>query len=166
MRKILVGQQPGKLNPPSKPLWAEHAGSTGYRIAMMAGLERDEYHEVFERFNINTLTDVKFSVTGVTKARGLRIRTGFREGDLIVALGKEVCECLQLPVPDNYFEFQIASGLGYMYAVIPHPSGLNRFYNSRDNWLQAEDFMRAIVAYPEEYDPDEHPWNKPEADDE
>lgn len=163
MRKILVGQQPGKKNPPNKPLWGEHSGSTGYRLAMMSGLDIEAYHDIYHRVNINHLNDVTFGVNEKTKYNGLRIRATFQPDDLIIALGKDVCECLCLPVPGHYFQFK-KTDKGFMYAVIPHPSGLNRFYNDQENWLDACDFMRAVVAHPGEYDPDEHPWNKPEDD--
>lgn len=172
MRKILVGQQPGGYNDfirseyqhiddrviktrivAPEPLWAGKAGSTGRRLAMLCNLEVEQYHKEFLRFNILPVSSgIPFRVTKYTKEMGRYLKTQFLPEDLVICLGLDVAECIGVELEEPFVMYPTDSGIFYGY--IPHPSGLNRWYNERENWQKAQDFMTALAYYPNEYDPE------------
>lgn len=67
------------------------------------------------------------------------------ECEVIVALGTVVAETIGI-VPVS-FEWQDTElfGRSILAAMIPHPSGLNRFYNDVDNRILAADFLKEAL---------------------
>lgn len=172
MRKILVGQQPGNFNDfirdeyiqiderliktrtiAPEPLWAGKAGSTGRRIAMLCNLEVEDYHRTFLRFNILPVSSGgTFRVSKYTKQMGRHLKLQFLPDDMVICLGKDVVECIGVELEEPFVMYPTDSGIFYGY--IPHPSGANRWYNEKENWQQAQDFMTALAYYPNEYEPE------------
>lgn len=172
MRKILVGQQPGGYNDQIRdefiqiderliktrtiapePLWAGKAGSTGRRLAMLCNMEVDVYHKTFARFNILPISGgTSFRVNKYAKEMGRYLKKQFQPEDMVVCLGLDVVECIGVELEEPFTFYPTESGV--FYAYIPHPSGLNHWYNERENWSQAQDFMTAFAYYPEEFEPE------------
>ncbi len=144
MKKWLIGQQPSR-NPPSQALSAEDPAWAGFRLASLCGMTTDEYHKAFERRNVNYLTEGQFKVDPPAKVRAFKLTREFQEGDLVVMMGRAVCSCFNLP-SDRLFQFYPTTK-GWLYAVMPHPSSKNRWWNIEENFEYAKEFMSAVVDY-------------------
>jgi len=67
------------------------------------------------------------------------------ECEVIVALGVVVAEAIFIPpISFEWFETDLY-GRRIRAAMIPHPSGLNRFYNDVDNRITAADFFKEAL---------------------
>jgi hypothetical protein len=73
-------------------------------------------------------------------------RHTWEPGDRILLMGRQVANAFGLS--HDYFEWFWVSG-GVKVAVFPHPSGRNRFWNTREQTEQARTFLREFVeAHP------------------
>lgn len=109
------------------PINARVAGSTGWRLWRMAllhtPLTEDDYHEVFDRRNLcGTRWD-----DGVARREAGVIHEFSEPGQLIVVLGRKVQESFGHPSVTPLVVDEVT------YYMIPHPSGLNRWYNDPSN---------------------------------
>lgn len=141
MKPLLVGEAPSKNEVIPQTL----GGRVGKRLAKFAGITIQEYLETFDRMNLlierqdTAEHGFQFDMQQAKEnARNLRLM--FPERRRIILLGKRVAEAFQLPL--IYFEEMRAD---HIYTIIPHPSGINRWYNEPRNIAEIEHFMRMLV---------------------
>lgn len=144
MKKWLIGQQPSR-NVPSQALSADDPSWAGFRLASLCDMTPDQYHKAFERRNVNYLTEGQFKVDSLSRIRAFKLSKGFESGDIVIMMGRAVCSCFGLP-SDRLFQFY-PTEQGWLYAVMPHPSSRNRWWNIEENVEYAKEFMSAVVAY-------------------
>lgn len=148
MRKktVIVGFSPSHDGDPKRPL----AGvGSGHRLARLCGLSVDEYLETFERINLYYDTPKKIDrptrLAGEVTASMLKARFAGRR---IILLGRGVASAFGFGDEDLMVWFRVVSWDTQdrtLFALLPHPSGLNRWYNDVRNVRRAERFLRREV---------------------
>lgn len=150
-RPLLIGMN----NPLSRD--PEHApeGCTGHRLWTMlheaCGASRAEYLRAFERRNVLSGRDWSLSAA---RAEAETLRP-LLAGRTVLLLGRGVPAALRYPETEPLV-WQTQGGLLYAddparWCYVPHPSGLNRWYNEPSNRaalgrLLAELMTKEVVA--------------------
>jgi uracil-DNA glycosylase len=136
MRLLIVGEDYGDTSPSLRS--PEHAlsGDSGRRLAAMIGVPLADFLESTDRMNVVDTPDewgdkqrVQWGLVQVVGA--------MRDRDVIL-LGGKVSRALGIYIP----RFEWSARAGSRIAVMPHPSGRNRFWNDPDNVEKAEAFLR------------------------
>lgn len=149
MKPLLIGEAPSKNESLPRPL----EGRIGRRLAACAGISFDEYLERFERVNLlDVRQDTKekgfeFDRWTATK-RALEIIPTLKGPRNVVLLGKRVADCFG--VVKDWFEphYLVGNFDAYAYPilyVVPHPSGVNRWWNDPAHLEQMRTFMRSLL---------------------
>lgn len=152
VRPLLIGMN----NPQgSHPLWPDPPGCTGHRIWEMiheiTGCEKRQYLRVFERDN---LVDERAWCAVAGRARREAFLTRM-QGRTTVLLGVAVPSCLGLyrppwgswaatPRRDLFADSDFLEKS--RYCIIPHPSGLNRFYNDPNDRTQIATLLASLYV--------------------
>lgn len=142
MKPLIVGEAPSKNEVTERPL----EGRVGRRLAKCCGLSFEDYLERFVRVNLlHVRQDTKehgflFDLPAAKK-EAAQLMTSFARGQIVLLLGGRVAEAFG--VHDHYFA-KVALGKAEAY-ILPHPSGVNRWYNDVSNVMKMETFMRGIV---------------------
>lgn len=145
MKPLLVGEAPSKNEVTETPL----EGRVGRRLADLAGLTVDQYLARFDRVNLlHVRQDTKekgfeFDLPAARDAvRELR-RNGTLRDRAVVLLGHRVAEAFGV---GNLRYFRgMPNGQGGMIWLMPHPSGVNRWWNDQSNCEEAREFMRGLL---------------------
>jgi uracil-DNA glycosylase len=155
----LIGQAPSKLTGESDG--APFSGNSGRRLAR--ALEID-HEALLERFEARNLIDFypgrseyggdRFPIEAASlEANTLRDST-FCPGDVVLLAGRNVARAFGYRDADFlewYVEFAGKRPLGgrdrrvVLYAVVPHPSGLNIFYTRPENVERLRAFFRPLL---------------------
>lgn len=147
-RPVFVGQAPGPRGRPDKPLFPYPVGCAGHRLWKMTGLRRSDYMGLFDR--INVLDYYPGPTFPATEARRVaRSLDDVLVGRLVIFLGVAVARSFGF-VPPSYMAWREHGRPGaesheYVAAVLPHPSGLNRWYNDLVNAREARRFLTNLV---------------------
>lgn len=143
MNPLLIGMNNPLSRHPSDALWPDPPGCTGHRLWEMlrreCGLTPDEYVSTFDR--VNLVTGPWNAVGARLAARSLRVEIAGRRAAM---LGRGVWTAFRLPIVAPL------DGLRHgetTLLYVPHPSGMNRWYNDEANCRSA---ARAILALREE----------------
>jgi hypothetical protein len=134
LKPLIVGVSPG----PSKLKTIDQSpimGWTGKRLAKLLHMSLQIYALEFERVNLfgesgreKTATSAEF----LCAASWIRSMYDLKERVGAVFLGKRVANAFGwFPVNDT--EFMQCEQTGRLCVCIPHPSGLNRYYNDPNN---------------------------------
>lgn len=147
-RTFLIGQAPSRTSDPSRPL----SGLSGARLAELAGVERlddvFEVRNVLRRFPGRSGGSDSFPLAEARSA-GEFIRAEIR-GRRAILLGRKVALALGFPglVPLVWFEDSdfVRGEDATEVAYLPHPSGLNRFWNDPTRTEAARRFLRKEIS--------------------
>lgn len=147
MTPLIIGQAPGASGGP-EPL----AGRCGQRLADLCGLSLEHYLARFERRNLLLAfpgKDGKGDAFPEEEARDAAIAiigTGMMLNRRTVLLGQGVARAfgLSLSECDNLRWYGVRS----LIAVCPHPSGVNRWWNVRENTEAARVFWTTLAQEP------------------
>ena len=145
-KPILVGMNNPQGNQALVPY---PVGCTGYRIwemlAEKTGCFRIEYMNSFDR--INLVQDRAWSAAAARANRDATMT--ILEGRTAVLLGRAVPAALGLPptawMAPNTFHYA-TEPLVVTYYVLPHPSGLNRWYNDQENREGAANLLAELYT--------------------
>jgi len=146
-KPLLVGMN----NPQGNvPLFPHPPGCTGWRIWQMikgqTGARRGEYMNTFDR--VNLLDSPVWNARAARANREAILRQ--MEGRTAVLLGRAVPACLGLPAT--------LAGVWYVtpnpddqtkdtrWCFLPHPSGLNRWYNDPENLKMASELLSDLFT--------------------
>jgi hypothetical protein len=146
---LLVGEDFGNaasslrgMSPAMRDLYAL-TGATGRRIASLAGVSWLQYLHDTTRTNIvwvpDQWKDPARVLDGVARVRAQMVR----EGRTIV-FGVKAQQALTMSKLEPMIWYMTAGGTDM--AVMPHPSGLNRWYNDPANVARAGDFLREALC--------------------
>lgn len=141
-RVVIIGQAPSRLSDPSEPL----SGNSGRRLAGLAGLSLPEFLDRFERRNLLDAWPGKAgkgdAFVGAGEARGLAesLRAGLA-ARRVVLLGAGLAAAFRVTLPAMTW----GDHWGGRYAWAPHPSGINRWWNTPGNEERARAFWRALA---------------------
>lgn len=143
MRIVFVGQQPNTYEDEGQPLIIK-PNSSGERLAKWMGVSPSEFTNNFARVNLNPWHDGdEFSPNyHIAAAKNLY---ELLYGRRVVLLGPAVAEAFGVSRRDYvYFRFYDHPEAHFIYAVMPHPSGLNRLYNDPQIMAQAKNFLQFL----------------------
>ncbi len=143
-RVLIIGEAPSKNEPDPKPI----EGRIGHRLAAYAGLTFEEFLARTERVNLLDVrqdTAEKGFTFDHTKAveQARKIIASLEPNRHVILLGKRVARavgCMK-----DYFEPCHLENNITLY-VVPHPSGINRWYNDPANQNMMERFMHAAAV--------------------
>jgi len=110
---------------------------SGARLRLLSGLDRDRYLESFGRDNLHR----RPSPGSRDRSAWDRI-SGRLEGRRVVALGRRAARATG--ASDIWFRWTVAGGI--VVSSMPHPSGLNRWWNDPRNMDTAGRFVRTLLA--------------------
>lgn len=143
MKPLIIGEAPGKNGDPTTPI----EGRIGRRLAECAGIPFDEFLTTFDRRN---LLDVQPQDSG--KGADFNVRAAarvarelekqFTPGQTVLILGKRAASAFRIT---DVAYFQPLTINGAKVYIMPHPSGVNTWWNLLENELQAIRFMHRIV---------------------
>ena len=144
---LLVGQAPSRTG--VNPLEALTPTSSSGKLMNLMGLTEDEYMTSFQRVNLideypGPLASGKGDKFPLRQARDKAKRILQQMSEYhILCIGKRVGQCFNL---DQCFvwedRIQCYPLTRNRIAMIPHTSGLNRFYNDPRNLDRAKAFLR------------------------
>jgi uracil-DNA glycosylase len=145
VKPLIVGEAPSKNEHVPRPI----SGRIGRRLAACAGMTLERFLASFDRVNLlEVRQDTKekgfeFDVkAALASARMLRDMMFFKHRPAILLLGTRVARAFE--VKANYFdEFTLCDAKAYM---LPHPSGINRWWNDPDNDRKMHEFMQWLVV--------------------
>ena len=139
MRTILLGQAPSAESDPERPLGPD--GASGRRLARLVG---PAFEEAFELRNLLRAFPGKLAKGDAfpkTEARLAAAATIARlRGRRVVFLGRNVAEAFGFSWPEPLEWHQ---HVGFAAARLPHPSGINTWWNDQKNVRAAAAFLRA-----------------------
>lgn len=146
VKTVLVGQAPSRTSEPDRPL----SGMSGKRLAGLLRMTEAELSASFCRINLvdefpgkNGKGDAFPAAEARTKALLLMKRYAGRRVTLVLA-GKKVAGAFGLRGRD-YFErgrFHEFPNIGFV--TVPHPSGVNRWWNDAGNRRKAAKFFAEL----------------------
>lgn len=129
MRPVLIGMNNPISSRPEYVLYPEPAGCTGWRLWKMletrTGASKRDYIRAFERFNL--VGGKQWSMPEARK-EAVRLMPEL-QGRVVVLLGQPVREAFR--VPRLLIHPQEVDGV--IFRQLPHPSGLNLWFNSETN---------------------------------
>lgn len=146
----MIGEAPGnysKYDPERHALYPYPPRCAGARLCELMGLPLSEYIFGIDRMNLLDfypgkqgkgarfpMAAAKESVAALHEQRGLIGRN-------ILLVGRRVAEAFEKKdVPNLTWQHQKA----YNFAIIPHPSGINRWWNDAENRAAGEAFLRSV----------------------
>ena len=162
MKPLLIGQAPPPTFDPRthSPLYPIPETASGGRLAAVMGLEASTYLRTFQRINLLRGFPGKREQPGGTRrdrwpraeARQVAELIGpLLDGRQVILVGRNVARAFGL-VKAPWHEW-LTHVVPYpsdqparaQVAVVPHPSGLNRWYGDEDNLLEARAFWVAFL---------------------
>lgn len=143
-RPVVVGEAPSRTSDPARPI----TGACGRRLAALAGLPELAFRRRFVRLNLLAAWPGPSGSKGTAwrpaearlAAERLRSRSRNR---FIVLLGRRVGAAFGLGRADYFLPYRVGSALA---VVVPHPSGINRWYNASENVRAMGGFLRALSS--------------------
>ena len=136
----LVGEAPSRRGDPRKPL----AGPNGQKIARLAGMSYDELIACRRR-HLNPHSRKRGKGDAFDHAKGYvnaaDVLLDWRV-ERIVLLGKNVARCFGFRDLPFLAEIRI---YGRRFLIFPHPSGVNRWWNERQNEQRARELLQRFL---------------------
>jgi len=142
---LFIGQAPHRTHDPGyRPLID---GQCGERLANLIGVDLEQYARMIDTMNIFdrwTGSSAKGDVFPLQEARerAIHIWTEIKY-EKIVFVGKNVAKAFGFARLDYFETIEID---GRIACVIPHPSGINRFWNDKENVEKAKNFLRRFIS--------------------
>jgi uracil-DNA glycosylase len=140
---IIVGQAPSKSGDGNKPF--SESKRSAKRLAVLLGISSKELGERFCLVNVFDRWPGKAGkgdAFPVSKARKIVAKMRFEESDLVFLAGKNVAKAFGFSRAEYFEELSLDGARAF---VIPHPSGINRWWNDAENTKKASIFMRRKV---------------------
>jgi hypothetical protein len=142
MRPLLIGQAPSRIGDPAAPL----AGRIGGRLARLCGMDPPMFLRATERINLLPACPAgpargKGDPFPAPPARAAALQLIPRlAGRRVVFVGVATARAFAFPGPLLTWKDHV----GASCAVLPHPSGVNFWWNDPVNRAAAERFARTL----------------------
>lgn len=144
MKPLIIGEAPSKNQDPPHPI----EGRIGQRLADLSGLTLPEFLAHFDRTNlIHVRQDTaahgfQFDMP-LARRRAEVLAQSFRPNQIVLLLGQRVAMAFGFSNRTQPFVQHHIHGAEVR--IVPHPSGINRWWNEPKNEDAAKVFMRTIV---------------------
>ena len=145
---LIIGQAPALKDDRTSPL----SGRTGHRLATLMDMDMEEFLTTFDRANLFNKFPGKAESGGgdafplrqaTTNAFKLMQDNPPDNYRAVILLGKNVAKAFNIQKPE-FFEWG-GSTHRPPTVVIPHPSGLNRWWNELSNEKIAREFLNEMA---------------------
>lgn len=144
----MVGQAPAREGDPSKQL----TGRAGRRIADLAGISLKAYLRRTERINVldhwpgRSGKGDAFPTRDAQQAAALKAH--LLQGRTVIFMGMATAAAFcAFGIKDGVLlQWRRCEHLDCDYAVVPHPSGIVRWWNSEDNKRRAAEFLSSALG--------------------
>jgi hypothetical protein len=159
MRPVLVGIAPSREGSEGQPLSALGGASTGATLADLAGLSSMRYMQVFDRVNLVPFPRPSTVPLAESRPYAEMLAGSLLVGRRVVLLGRNVSG--SFGIRDDFPLLTWVNwdrpGQGHMgfksgkmsipfsWAILPHPSGRNLWYNDPENRKLAGAFMTELA---------------------
>lgn len=147
MKPVLLGMNNPVSDAPEHALYPHPPTCTGARLLKFSGLERSVYLSVFDRRNVigGRAWDGRLA-----RERAPALREEFR-GRTVVLLGAQVNSVMRGGTEHELAEPFVwtPDGHGGWMAKVPHPSGMNHFFNDLLHRELLAIFMAELVQWHE-----------------
>ena len=142
MKILLIGQAPSYNGNPSAPL---SYGPTASKIIKLLGIHERRYFKRFDRINILDYWLGKFSKGDKfpmrEAKRTARIKSYVISGRRILFVGLATARAFGF----DYAPLRWRKFNGGIAAILPHPSGVNKWWNDPANRKTARRFMSSVA---------------------
>lgn len=138
MRPLIVGQSPSRSGEGLPPFCADRRGS-GRRLADLAGIPPERLEEAFRLANL--LDHYPGESFPMSEARA--IADAMELEGVVLLVGRLVARAFGEGGRPWFEWFDLR---GVRATVVPHPSGLNRWWNDPVNVERAGEFMREVAG--------------------
>lgn len=143
MKPLIIGEAPSKNEVTERPI----EGRIGRRLAVCAGLSFGDFLHHFDRVNLLHERQEVFGKgftfdTVAARIEADRLRSSFGREQTVLLLGGRVAEAFG--VRDEYFTRHVINDANAY--LLPHPSGINRWWNDPMNMEKMNVFMRGIIC--------------------
>ena len=142
MKILLVGQAPGRNGDPATPLLY---GGTGSKLTALFGMSERQYLERFDRINVldfwpgKSGKGDKFPTREATRSAAIKSKQIIGRRVLFVGISPAAAFGFK-PQPLRWRKFN-----GGIAAILPHPSGVNKWWNDPANRKTARRFMSSVA---------------------
>lgn len=147
-RVVFVGEAPSPTT--QRFGGAPLVGETGRRLAMWAGLSAADFHARVTCLNLFERLPEKWYPKDARERAIVMWHEQFVEGDRVVMLGVRVAAAFGLK--QRVRKRQVLTWFEWVerdlwsYAVMPHPSGLNHYWNVEEHHRLAEEFLQDLLG--------------------
>lgn len=141
-KALIIGEAPNARGR-GEPI----AGRCGQRLADLCGCSLDEFLAAFDRENVlkrypgSAGKGAAFDLAPATR-RATALKDRFRRKRTVLLLGYRAAKAFG--IRSRYFEPVKVSRATVV--VVPHPSGINRWYNEPKNRRRMGRFLRRLAA--------------------
>lgn len=149
-RPLMIGQSPGPSTHPDLPLFPRPLSSAGGKLWGMTGLTLEQYMRAFDRVNLLYTHQGQFPTTpedrfpaGKARAAAEAMRPFLHQREVLI-VGRDVAVAFGHE-EEPWLKWRQCGPWGYRYALLPHPSGRNHWYNEPGNRSAACKFLKAWV---------------------
>jgi uracil-DNA glycosylase len=155
-RPLLLGEAPSRNGDPTLPL----SGRSGRRLCELSWIDPDDYATLARTYELKNLVsshqekakgkkgDQYDMPRAIINARSM-LAAGEFEDRIVILLGKRVAMAVleRYDLPDWYVEIQHHRfGKISRVVIVPHPSGVSRHWNDRQNVCRAYRFWGHLKA--------------------
>jgi uracil-DNA glycosylase len=140
VKPLLIGQAPSRITDGKLPF----SGRSGLFLARLLGIEHEQLSELFELRNLIARwpgKDGKGDLFPLAVAR-LEADAVPIAGRTVVLAGTQVATAFGVAKLDRLVWHRLR---GAKIGIIPHPSGLNRWWNEPENRDAARRFLRSCL---------------------
>lgn len=132
---LLVGEDNPYGSDPGYALYPLPENASGDRLSKLLGLSHHEYLRAYDRVNLCSRR------WGMAEARATAQNISMGGHWRVVLLGAKVCSAFGVP-------YAPLTLVRERYAVVPHPSGRNLFWNLPGNRARFTEFARSAQLLP------------------
>ena len=139
---LLVGESPGPASDPFEPLDPRRSQGAAGRLARLLGQTPEEFERAYDRINVFQ-TREEFEARNPIPSYLLRPLSLY---PVVIALGRTAAKAIGLPPGYEWCVwYPSGDGFGGKRGAIPHPSGLNRWYNDEEAAERVREFVLGVL---------------------
>jgi len=138
MKIVLIGEAPSRAASADEAL----LGRVGRKIAQLSGLTLEEYLTTYERLNLLPNPISWYVNPRIALRLEAQIMMESLRGKTCILLGAKVAHAFNFSSQPLVWQRRFSLRV----AVVPHPSGRNRFYNDKNSAERVRAFLTELCA--------------------